>query len=147
MTDYGFANGELISKSSYWKNIEQHKLDARNGRRGKKQGTAAAAVGASVGAYGFKQGGADSAKKFYEAGKNNYKGSEHLGASKVERATGGFKASGRAMKLSPKAAMLAGAAVGGTALVAGGSVKYLAGLGKEKHAEKQITIKRRKRGR
>ena len=148
------VNAFGIAKAD-WKNIEQRKVEARNGRRGKRQGATAIGVGAAGVAAGVANGGdrvvadvgihAKSAFLKARKGKLNIKDNK-LKLTDPENfnsaAKQGLKAGAKRFALHPTRSKLAGGAVaGGAALIAGGAAKYGSGLAREKHAENKIKIK------
>lgn len=141
-----------VSKAD-WKNIEQRKIEARNGRRGKKQGAAAIGIGSAAGAAGIANGGSDVVRLISNVGNRKYKlNRKWSGGSFPDRDThfraaksGTAAALGAANSLTGKQKLAGAAVAGGAALVGGGAAKYAAGLGKEKHAEHKIEQMRKKR--
>ena len=154
---------ERVSKMGDWKNITQRQTEARDGRRGKKQGAAVAGAGAGLAAAGAAAGGKDAAKYVGNAGKNYYARtrspfkatgldgpavlkspfSDTSAKAGLKSAKSGVKGAFKALPSSKKTALGVGAA--GAALAGAGAAKYGAGLAKEKYNDKKITDKRRAR--
>ncbi len=140
-----------------WKNISQRETDARNGRRGKKQGAQVAGAGATVTGAGVAIGGDKIVHAVGKIGRKTYKtdrlmGEHALGAETIKgtsRKASALRAVGQTAAhlpyLSSRDKLGAAAVTGGVALAAAGGAKYAHGLGKERHAERKIKLMRKQR--
>ena len=131
-----------------WKNISQREIEARNGRRAKRQGKRTATMGAGgMGLAYLMDGGAG---PIYVAGSAKEafgrKSDWHPSAGVGRR----LRAAGRSAATTPamipmRHRLSALAGLGGAAMVAGGAGHYAYGLGRERNAESRIRAMRKKR--
>lgn len=147
ISPFGVEHPDLVAKSADWKNISQRETEARNGRRGKRQGANAIAAGTALAGAGVAGGGATALKNSAGAGKSLYElNRNYFWESRASSLKTGVKVAAGGFRKHPAKAQLAGAAlVGGAALAAGGAGKYAHGLGKERHAERKIKLARKAR--
>ena len=141
-----------------WKNIEQRKVEARNGRRAKRQGLAVTGVGAGAAAAGAKQGGGPilglvgrEARHTYRTARDpgglwrDYDISQPPGVSRSRAAKyAAHNAKNTYAALPGKAKAASAALAGGSALAAGGLGLAAHGAAKERYNEHRIAQMRRR---
>ncbi len=143
--------GRISKAQNDWKNIEQRKLEARNGRRAKRQGRGAFQLGsASVGSALLLDGGAG-AQHVARNVAHGYRtplytdGTRGSAVRHAGRGLGTGLRAAQGMKMHNRVGAVAG--LGGLAAMAGGAGVYGYGAARERRAESKIRQMRRKRDR
>ena len=143
--------GRVSKAQGDWKNIEQRKLEARNGRRAKRQGRGAFQLGsASVGSALLLDGGAG-AQHVARNVAHGYRtplytdGTRGSAVRHAGRGLGTGLRAAQGMKMHNRVGAVAG--LGGLAAMAGGAGVYGYGAARERRAESKIRQMRRKRDR
>lgn len=138
---------KVLVRKSDWKNIEQRKVEARNGRRARKQGLVVATSGAAAAGYANREMNsardvrnvARATRKVYNTYRPEYSSRFRTAAATARTMAEGSKSWPTRSKVGM------GLAVGGTTLAAGGLGYAGYGAAKERQSENKIKQMRKKR--
>lgn len=141
------AGWETVGKSGDWKNISQRELEARNGRRAKRQGAKAFGYGAAGVGASYLMDGFGGPQYALGNAKNAMKPERWPGYTKFRTrlGAGGREFISSSNNMYPRNRLSAALALGGGALALGGAGHYLYGSARERHAERKIGQMRRER--